>query len=453
MPPPSEPAMDHLPTPPLLPPLSARDERKMLEFALVTAFLENIPDGVYFKDRNSRFIAVSRSKAIRHGYPQAADLVGKTDADFFSEAHAARARLDEENIMRTGTPILSKVEKITWPDGRSTWARSSKLPLRTEEGRIIGTFGMSQDITAAKEMEAALEKANKEIMDASRMAGMAEVATGVLHNVGNVLNSLNVSATVIATGVRQSKADSLARVSALLREHAGHLADFLANDPKGRLVPDFLESLARHGAEERVRLLQEIDSLQKNIDHIKEIVSMQQAYATMVGVVEPLDAAMLMEDSIRMNSAALVRHHVSLVRDFQPVPAVFAERGKVLQILINLIRNAKYALDEGRSDDRTITLRVQPGESGFVRFVVQDNGVGIARENLNRIFNHGFTTRQHGHGFGLHSSALAAKEMHGAISVASDGPGQGAAFILELPVADPAVVGLPATAPAEAVLA
>src|SRR5471032_3207877 len=161
--PPSKAPMDHLPTPAFTA-MSALDERRMLEHALVDAFLENIPDGVYFKDRSSRFIAVSKSKAIRHGYPRAQDLVGKTDADFFSDAHARRAKEDEEAVMRTGMPILGKVEKLTWPDGRSTWARSSKMPLRGTDGQIIGTFGMIQDITAAKEMEAALEKANKEIM-------------------------------------------------------------------------------------------------------------------------------------------------------------------------------------------------------------------------------------------------------------------------------------------------
>jgi len=430
----------------------AHEERRTLEHALFNAFLENIPDGVYFKDKNSRFIVVSKSKANRHGFPRPEDMIGKTDADLFSAAHARRAREDEETVIRTGIPIVGKIEKITWPDGRTSWARSSKLPLRGQQGQIIGTFGLSQDVTAAKDMEAELEKANKDVMDASRMAGMAEVATGVLHNVGNVLNSLNVSATVISSGLRQSKVDSLARVSALLREHAGHLAEFLTDDPKGRLVPDFLESLARHGAEERMRLLEEINSLQANIDHIKEIVSMQQAYATMVGIVEPLDAAMLMEDAVRMNAGALVRHNVSLVRDYQPVPAVFAERGKVLQILVNVIRNAKYALDEGRAANRTITLRVEPGAPGSVRFVVRDNGVGIPRENLVRIFNHGFTTRAHGHGFGLHSSALAAKDMHGSISVESDGLGCGAAFSLELPIADPAVVGVPAASRSEVAL-
>ncbi|HEX3728818.1 MAG TPA: HAMP domain-containing sensor histidine kinase, partial [Opitutaceae bacterium] len=267
---------------------------------------------------------------------------------------------------------------------------------------------------------------------------MAEVATGVLHNVGNVLNSLNVSATVLATGLRQSKTEALTKVCALLDEHAADLGAFLAADPKGKLVPEFLRSLSRHAHEERARLLQEIDSLQQNIDHIKEIVSMQQAYATMVGIVEPLEAGVLMEDSLRMNSSALLRHEVSVVREYEPVPPVFAERGKVLQILINLIRNAKYALDEGRAADKVVTLRIGPGTAGAVRFVVRDNGVGIASENLDRIFNHGFTTRTHGHGFGLHSSALAAKEMKGTLSVHSAGPGQGAEFRLELPAAAPA---------------
>ena len=166
---------------------------------------------------------------------------------------------------------------------------------------------------------------------------------------------------------------------------------------------------------------------------------MQQAYATMVGLVEPLDPVTLVEDSLRMNTAALLRHDVSVVRDFQPVAPVFAERGKVLQVLINLIRNAKYALDEGRLSGNVITLRTAPRAPGTVRLIVADNGVGIPSENLTRIFAHGFTTRAHGHVFGLHSSALAAGELHGSLRAESAGAGMGAAFILELPVAEAAV--------------
>jgi signal transduction histidine kinase len=280
-----------------------------------------------------------------------------------------------------------------------------------------------------------LEKTQRELMEASRMASMAEVATGVLHNVGNVLNSLNVSAAVVTAGLRQSRADALAKVCALLDEHAADLGPFLTADPKGKLVPEFLRSLARHTSEERERLLQEMVQLQKNLDHVKEIVAMQQTYATMVGVLESLPPESLMEDSLRMNALALLRHDVRTVREFLAVPPVLAERGKVLQILINLIRNAKYALDEGRAPEKILTLRIEPGVGGTVRFSVRDNGVGIAPENLPRLFNHGFTTRAQGHGFGLHSSALAARQMRGTLTAQSDGPGQGAVFTLELPAA------------------
>lgn len=168
---------------------------------------------------------------------------------------------------------------------------------------------------------------------------------------------------------------------------------------------------------------------------------MQQAYATTAGVREPLDPVKLMEDSLRMNLGALARHEVEVVRDFAPCPPVLAEKGKVLQILINLIRNAKYAADEGRAADRRVTLRVRRGENDRVDLIVADNGIGIAPEALPRIFTHGYTTRAGGHGFGLHSAALAAKDLGGTLAVASPGPGQGAAFTLSLPVAPPSCPG------------
>ena len=212
--------------------------------------------------------------------------------------------------------------------GRSPGCSRTSFRCKDENGEIIGTFGISKDVTKTRQMEAELEKAHKELVDASRSAGMAEVATGVLHNVGNVLNSLNVSASVIATGLRMSKAESLAKLGASCANISPDLGDFLTHDPKGKRVPEFLASLARHAVEERDRLLQEVTALQNNIDHIKEIVSMQQAYATMVGVVEPLDPVAMMEDSLRMNAGALVRHEVSVVRDFQTVPPVLGEKAK-----------------------------------------------------------------------------------------------------------------------------
>ncbi len=405
----------------------------------LAAFLKNIPDAVYFKDLESRFIAISDSFVRSFGKKSAHEIIGKTDFDFFDKAHAQPAYDDEQAIIQTGIPLLGKLEKEVWPDGRVTWVTTNKLPLRNQTGEIIGTFGISRDVTRAKVLEENLERKTKELMDTSRVAGKAEVATGVLHNVGNVLNSLNVSASVIASGLRQSKTDSLARLCQLLREHSLDLGSFFTADPKGRKVPEFIGSLAQHFAGERDRLLRELESLQKNVDHIKEIVSMQQSYAIMVGTVETLDAATLMEDAIRMNSTALVRHEVKLHRNYQDVPPIVAEKSKVLQILVNLIRNSKYACDEGGRPDKVMTLQVTPGEPDYVRLIVQDNGIGILPENLGKIFHHGFTTKATGHGFGVHSSALAAKEMKGFLTVHSEGLGHGAIFTLELPVAKTSV--------------
>jgi C4-dicarboxylate-specific signal transduction histidine kinase len=336
--------------------------------------------------------------------------------------------------------MVSKLQYVKWADGRETWSLINKMPLRDEHGAIIGTFGVTRDVTESRLMEIALEKSRRELVDASRLAGMAEVATGVLHNVGNVLNSLNISTTIITAGLRQSKTESLSKVGELLREHTADLGHYVTEDPKGKLVPGFIESLAKHFSENRATLLKESESVQKNVDHIKEIVTMQQSYATTVGVTEPLESSTLMEDALRLNSSALVRHDIRVVREFGAAPRVLADRGKVLQIIVNLISNAKHAAENSQQTEKIITLRIVAGAPGRVRLSVQDNGVGILAENLDRVFTHGFTTKATGHGFGLHCSANAAKEMKSSLTVQSAGLGTGATFVLDLPAA-------PATAP------
>jgi signal transduction histidine kinase len=165
-------------------------------------------------------------------------------------------------------------------------------------------------------------------------------------------------------------------------------------------------------------------------------VAMQQSYARRGGITDTLDIRALVEDSLRMNEGAFSRHGVSLVRDFQEVPLITVDKHKVLQILVNVIRNAKYACDESKGAEKRVTVRVRAAD-GMVLLSVIDTGVGIAQENLERIFNHGFTTRKDGHGFGLHSSALAAKELGGMLRAESAGPGQGATFTLTLPLSSP----------------
>jgi PAS domain S-box-containing protein len=403
---------------------------------LLTSLLENTPDAIYFKDRQSRFVRCSKSLTQRFGRGLA-DLIGKTDFDLFDETHARAAFEDEQAIMRTGTPVIDKFEREVAKDGRQTWALTSKIPLRNQAGEIVGTFGISKDVTFIKEAEGKLESVHKQLMEASRQAGMAEVATTVLHNVGNVLNSVNISASVVEDKVQHSKTANLAKAAEMLREHASDLADFLANDPKGSKLPAYLATLAGCLAAEQNEILAELSSLRANIEHIKEIVAMQQAYAKVAGLHETLSPADLIEDALRLNAGAFERHQVQVVREYSPTPPILVDKHKVLQILVNLIRNAKYAVDDRNVGDKRMILRAAPGENGTVIISVIDNGVGIASENLTRIFEHGFTTRQNGHGFALHSGALAARDMGGSLACHSAGPGQGAVFTLELPLNPP----------------
>jgi signal transduction histidine kinase len=277
-----------------------------------------------------------------------------------------------------------------------------------------------------------LENIHKELVVASRRGGMAEVATNVLHNVGNVLNSANISTSLVVEKVKKSKVSNLSRVVALLEQHKHDLGEFVTQDPKGKHLPVFLIHLAEDLSAEQTSIVTELDSLRKNIEHIKEIVATQQNYASFGGVKEVVDVVNLVEDSLRMNERSLNRHRIQVIRDFQHVPPTNVEQHKVLQILVNLLRNANYACNETGRADKRITVRVANGDS-LVKISVIDNGIGIPPENLTRIFSHGFTTRKGGHGFGLHSGALAAKEMGGSLTVQSDGPGQGAAFTLSLP--------------------
>jgi signal transduction histidine kinase len=288
------------------------------------------------------------------------------------------------------------------------------------------------DVTARKRSEAELAKVHAQLLVTSRQAGMAEVATGVLHNVGNVLNSVNVSATLISDQARHSKGANIAKLAAMLSEHQSDLAAFLTTDPRGRMIPGYLTTLGEVLAQEQATLVQELGHLVKNIEHIKEIVAMQQRYAKTSGFIETVPLVELVEDALRMNASSLVRHDVELVRDFQVRPVVSTDKHKVIQILVNLVRNAKQACDETHRTDKRIVVRLADAPLG-VRISVVDNGVGIPEANLVRVFNHGFTTKREGHGFGLHSGALAAKELGGSLTVQSEGSGHGATFTLELP--------------------
>jgi C4-dicarboxylate-specific signal transduction histidine kinase len=294
---------------------------------------------------------------------------------------------------------------------------------------------LKAEVAHRKQMQQQMEQTHKELLTASRQAGMSEVATGVLHNVGNVLNSVNVSAALVADHLTALNVENLSRAASMIREHARDIGDFLTNDPKGKRLPDYLSQLATHLLDERTLLLKEIGFVRSKIEHIKEIVAAQQNYGKALGVAEKVKIEELIEDVLRIHASELSQHGVQVQREYAPgIPEVITDKHKALQILLNLLTNAKHACVDSRKEPKRVTVRVTNGDDR-VRVSMIDNGVGIPTENLKKIFNHGFTTRKNGgHGFGLHSGALTAKEMGGTLSAYSDGPGAGATFTLEIPL-------------------
>lgn len=277
-------------------------------------------------------------------------------------------------------------------------------------------------------------EAQAQLAAAARQAGMAEIATNVLHNVGNVLNSVNISADLVTRKLRTSKALGLGKAVHMMNEHAEDLGDFISHDEKGKLLPGYLNQLVDALAIEQQSMTEELGQLSKSVDHIKEIVAAQQSYAGTSSIAETVQIKELIEDALRMNAGVIAARQITVVRNFAETPLLLLDKHRVLLILVNLIKNASRAMDDRPELAHQIILQSEIPQADTLVIKVIDNGEGIAPENLTRIFAHGFTTRKDGHGFGLHSCVLAAMEMGGSLEAYSEGPGAGATFTLKLAI-------------------
>jgi PAS domain S-box-containing protein len=414
-------------------------ERKISEESLrasrqlIEGIINAIPVRVFWKDKDLVYLGCNAAFARDAGFADAKDIIGKDDYQMEWRDQAEMYRESDRHVIESGSSTLLIEEPQRAPEGNILTLLMSKIPLRSSTGEITGVLGTYFDITERKRAELELEQMHSQLLAVSRQAGMAEFATGILHNVGNVLNSVNVASTCMADSLKKSKSADLARVVALMRQHEADLGAFFTHDPKGKQIPGFLALLAERLAAEQATALKEMGELQKNVEHIKNIIAVQQDSARMSHSPEALKLTDLVEDALKMNANGLRRAGIQVSKEFGEVPPIMTEKHKVLQILVNLVRNAMQACEASASQEKRLTLRVSQ-EAGRVRIAVADNGGGILPENLSRIFAQGFTTKKDGHGFGLHSAALAAKEIGGSLAVQSEGPGRGATFTLELPM-------------------
>ncbi|MBT8341589.1 MAG: HAMP domain-containing histidine kinase [Desulfatitalea sp.] len=277
------------------------------------------------------------------------------------------------------------------------------------------------------------EKAQKTLISAARQAGMAEMVSNVLHNVGNVLNSVGVTTSNIQRRLVKSKTENLVHLADLIENQGDRLSTYLTTDPRGIKIPDYLVSLSRHLADEKAHMMKSVTALERHIEHVRDIIHLQQDYSRTRGLTESVAIAEIIEDALTLNTEPNAKYGIKVQKEFEPLSLCLIDRHRLLQILINLISNARHAMIISENRPRVIHVTLERHQADRIQIRITDNGVGIAAKNLTRIFQHGFTTRKEGHGFGLHSSAIAARELSGTLTVTSGGNECGATFIIDLP--------------------
>lgn len=294
---------------------------------------------------------------------------------------------------------------------------------------MVTIFILAMAIAISSFKEALSQKSVK----LARQSGMAEVASSVLHNVGNVLNSINVSTSLIKEYAKKIDLEKLVAVNQLIDEHKEDLGDFISNDPKGSRLPAYLHSLTVKWQIEYQSLQKELDRLELNIQHIKEIITVQQSFSGIINFAELISIEKIINEALTLASIDFSRHQITVKKEFAKLKPIYVDKLKLTQVLINLICNAKEALAEANPKEKSLLLKT--GSVNHDTFCIQiiDNGIGIKESELSKIFSYGFTTKKSGHGFGLHSSIIAINEMKGSLTVESEGINKGSTFTITLP--------------------
>ena len=275
-----------------------------------------------------------------------------------------------------------------------------------------------------------LRETQKMLTDTAHRAGMAEIATGILHNVGNVLNSVKVSSQILKEKIISSKVNNLQKVLILMEEHIDNIGAFITSDEKGKMLPEYLLKVGVTLKEEQDNSLKELSTLHNGINHIEEIIAVQQSYAGVSGLVEKVALSDMMDDVLKMHTEMFRKYKIKITKKYSQTKSILIEKGKLIQVFVNLLKNAKESLETNDEKDRIITINISEYKQ-HQTVEITDNGTGISKENLTKIFSYGFSTKKAGKGFGLHTSALAMTELKGKLFAESDG--KGAKFIVSIP--------------------
>lgn len=320
--------------------------------------------------------------------------------------------------------------------------------LSSMTGEKIGAVIVCHDITARKEAELALQHEinekeiaqerldilNRQLIDTARRAGMAEIATSVLHNIGNVMNSVNVSTLSLREQLNATQLSGLSEIAKLIRDHEQDLNQFLTNDEQGKNFVEYISKISDFWEKRKHIFKNELDSITKYVQNINDIIMAQQSLSQSMGIIENIPLVDIIEDALSLNQRIFPKIEVKIIREYNIKPTIFSDRSKLLQVFVNLIRNIYDIFLENEKYERVIIIQINKIDDNTVSIKIIDKGKGIEAKNLIKIFSYGFTTKKKGHGIGLHTSALTIRELGGSLTAESAGLEQGSTFIIILPL-------------------
>ncbi len=416
------------------------------EQLLLHAMVNSVPDAIYFKDRESRFIRASAALARKLGVAGPEDLIGRTDADFFPVEAAEKSRAEEQRIIATREPMLDAEEKEVRPDGSETWVSTSKFPLRDWRGNLVGTFGITRDVSARKRAEKERRHIEEQLFLAQKMESIGRLAAGIAHEINTPTQYITDNTHFLIGAFRQLT--SVCTAHQALRARACAHPDLHAE----------IEAVCAAESEaEFDYLLNEIPrTLEQTIEGLSRVARIVHSLREFAHPGKP-DKAPTNLNQAAETAIAVSRHEWKLVADavtdLDPdLPLIPCVVDEINQVLLNLIVNAAHAIEDavakGGTERGCITLRTRR-EGDWALLEVEDTGAGIEEPVRRHIFEPFFTTKPVGRGTGqglalVHTMIV--KNHHGSIAFTSE-VGRGTTFHIRLPINPPADVPADADAP------
>ncbi len=394
--------------------------------------ISTMQEGLLLLDKNGRIIDSNEAFCTMVGIEKN-ELTNLPFERFLNQD--TRSKVFPENGF-TDWEISNQQLELTNPQGQKLTLNISGSAIHNYRRGKAGFILAITDFTEFENAREKLKEQQQQMANMAHQAGMAEIASNIMHNIGNVLNSIHVSSEHISSILNRSKINELAQINQLLKANKEALALFLTRDSKGKLIPEYFNQVADTLEQDHRELEKESERMVQKINLIGEAIELQQGQSRPGSFYESVMIGGFLEDILKIMRPGFSKNGVtvSVKNNLEESMVIDIPKNKMFNVLLNIIKNAYESVKENDTDNRLIDINIFSPKPEFIQFDISDNGSGIAPENLESLFNFGFTTKKRGNGFGLHYCANAMQEMGGFISAKSDGLNKGALFSITIPV-------------------